>query len=137
MPISRKTPLTCPIERALHCVGARYKAMIVYRLLGGPRRYSELRRSIPDISERMLSTQLRQLIDDGVISREAQPPAGTGAGAARSRRLGAAYRLTEAGERLKPVFDAMFAWGSSHDPSPRPAPGAGPARAKAVSHAGR
>lgn len=113
MPITRKQPLSCPIERAIHCIGARYKAMIVYRLLDGPRRYSDLRREIPGISERMLTTQLKQLMLDGVVTREEAVPRGM-----MRARLGPPYALSDAGERLRPVFDAMFAWGSSHEPTP-------------------
>jgi DNA-binding HxlR family transcriptional regulator len=80
--------------------------MIVYRLLQGPRRYSELLREIPGISDRMLTTQLKQLSVDGVVGR-----AESGARGARTRQ-GPPYCLTEAGERLRPVFDAMFEWGT-------------------------
>jgi DNA-binding HxlR family transcriptional regulator len=115
MPITRKQVLSCPIERAIHCIGARYKAMIVYRLLAGPRRYSDLRREVAGISERMLTTQLKQLTLDGVVTRDQSSATGT----ARAR-LGPPYRLTDAGERLRPVFDAMFAWGTKHSsPSAR------------------
>ncbi len=97
--------------------------MIVYRLLDGPRRYSDLRRQIPGISERMLTAQLKQLMLDGVITRDDSP-------AARTRgprtRLGPPYRLTDAGERLQPVFDAMFAWGAMHPGSAPPAAGRRP-----------
>lgn len=113
MPVSRKQPLSCPIERAINCIGARYKAMIVYRLLNGPRRYSDLRKQIAGISERMLTTQLKELVLDGVVVRDdPTPPPG------RRSRLGPPYRLTPAGERLRPVFDAMYDWGISQQAPP-------------------
>lgn len=114
MAISRKQELGCPIERALRCVGARYKAMIVYRLLDGPLGYGELRRAVEGVSERMLTLQLRQLLADGVVSRE---PSG-------ARARGVRYRLTPAGEALRPVFDAMYAWGTRHGPRGRAGLGA-------------
>lgn len=87
--------------------------MIVYRLLQGPRRYSELLREIPGISERMLTTQLKQLSVDGVVARmEAVEKR-----VARTRQ-GPPYCLTEAGERLRPVFDAMFEWGTMQAEAP-------------------
>ncbi len=113
MPITRKQPLSCPIERAINAVGARYKAMIVYRLLDGPRRYADLRRQIPGISERMLTNQLKQLMLDGIVARDES----VGLRGARTRS-GPPYLLTDAGQRLRPVFDAMFAWGSSVGASP-------------------
>ena len=108
MAISRKEVLTCPIERTLACLGARYKARIIYQLMQAPRRYAQLRDSVPEISERMLNVQLRQLQADQIVR-------------AVKRDLDGAtlrYCLTPRGEQLRPVFAAMLHWGRDADLRP-------------------
>ena len=98
MPISRKKPLVCPIEVALNVVAARWKARIVYQLAAEPKSFTQLRAGIDGISDRMLTTQLSQLVDDAVVLQ------GTDTDEKH-------YRLTALGLALLPVLAAMYDWG--------------------------
>ena len=93
----------CPVTYTLAKIGGRWKPIIIYNLLGGTRRYSELRRLIPAITEKMLIQQLKQLESDGLIlriSKNVIPPF-------------VEYRLTETGLELKPVLEAMVKWANN------------------------
>lgn len=98
----------CPVNHTLHVIGGKWKALIVYHLMDDTRRFNELRRRMPDITQRMLTLQLRELEADGVVHREvyAQVPPKV------------EYRLTATGHSLIPVIMAMHAWGAAHAPSP-------------------
>lgn len=89
------------IEHALGIVGGRWKLEILFRLFGGKvLRYSDLERAIPDVSQKMLAQQLRQLERDGVVRRTVHaevPP-----------RVD--YRLTDWGQSLCPALDALLEW---------------------------
>jgi DNA-binding HxlR family transcriptional regulator len=89
--------------RALEVIGERWSLLIVRDLLLGPQRFTDLVRSLPDITPTRLTRRLRQLEAAGVVNRE--PPA-TG------REVW--YRLTEAGLDLGPVVDALTLWGIQH-----------------------
>jgi DNA-binding HxlR family transcriptional regulator len=93
----------CMTARALEVVGERWSLLIVRDLLLGPRRFTDLSRSLQDITPTRLTNRLRQLEADGVVMRE--PPA-TG------REVW--YQLTEAGRDLEPVVDALTLWGIEH-----------------------
>ena len=93
-----------PVEVTLGVVGGKWKSVLVYHLLAGPLRFSELKRRVPDITEKMLTQQLRELERAGVISRKVfaeVPPR-------------VEYRATAHGATLKPVLEAMCNWGRSH-----------------------
>lgn len=94
MPISRKRWPACPIERALVVLTGRWKVMIIWRLLEGPKRYAELREAVDGLSERVLTQALAELAEDGAVTRH-----------------GPDWRLTEAGEALRPALYELFAWG--------------------------
>ena len=92
--------LQCPVTYVLNKIGGHWKPIIIYHLLAGPRRYSELRKAIPPITEKMLIQHLKELEADGLLIREARPvvpPYVT-------------YRLTQAGQELGPVLRAMGEW---------------------------
>lgn len=94
----------CPVTYTLHKIGGRWKPIILYHLSNGPRRYSELKRAIPAITEKMLIQHLKELELDKLVSRTSQPvvpPHVT-------------YDLTDKGEALKPILSAMAAWGLSY-----------------------
>lgn len=93
--------LTCAVESTLEVIGGRWKVLILRELLQGVRRFNELHRSLHGITQKMLTQQLRELEEDGIIHREVYlqvPPK-------------VEYSLTETGKTLKPVLDAMHDWG--------------------------
>ena len=93
----------CMMARALEVVGERWSLLIVRDLLLGPRRFTDLARSLPEITPTRLTNRLRQLEAAGVVTRE--PPIS-------GREVW--YRLTEAGLELAPVVDALTLWGIEH-----------------------
>lgn len=91
---------TCPVTFVMEKIGGYWKPIIVYHLSDGDKRYSELKRAIPAITEKMLIQHLKQLEVDGIVIREAKPvvpPFVT-------------YRLSNAGQGLMPVINAMASW---------------------------
>ncbi|MCO6058348.1 helix-turn-helix transcriptional regulator [Pseudomonas sp. MOB-449] len=93
-----------PVEVTLAVIGGKWKSLLVYHLIPEARRFSELKRLVPGITEKMLAQQLRELERDGIVSRTVYaevPPR-------------VEYRLTEHGISLKPVLDSMCAWGKCH-----------------------
>ena len=93
-----------PMDVTLAVIGGKWKALLVYRLLNGPLRFSELKRLVPDITEKMLTQQLRELQRVGVLDRTVfaeVPPR-------------VEYCVTEHGATLRPVLAAMCEWGRSH-----------------------
>ena len=88
----------CSIARALDLLGERWTLLIVRELLCGSRRFGEVRRGIPRISRTMLAARFRELIDAGVIAREAS-------------RRGPTYRLTESGLELAATVRELGTWG--------------------------
>jgi len=91
----------CPVAVALSVIGGKWKLQIVYCLLSGTRRFGELRRLIPDATQQMLTTQLRELEQAGVLHREvyAQVPPKV------------EYSLTELGRSLEPIVVQIYTWG--------------------------
>ncbi len=87
----------CGIARALDHLGERWALLIVRELLTGPRRYSDLLADLPGISTDVLATRLREMEGDGLVRRS-------------NERL-RTYELTEAGEQVAPVLDALADWG--------------------------
>lgn len=93
--------LVCPVEVTLSIVGGKWKPMIVWFLLGGTKRFGELRRLLPGATQQMLTTQLRELEQAGVLHREvyAQVPPKV------------EYSLTELGRSLEQVVLQLAVWG--------------------------
>ncbi|MEK4647733.1 helix-turn-helix domain-containing protein [Exiguobacterium sp. FSL W8-0210] len=90
-----------PVEATLEVIGGKWKVVIMCHLIKGERRTSELRKLMPTITQKMLTQQLRELEEDGVIIRtvfEQVPPK-------------VVYSLSEYGWSLKQILDAMCAWG--------------------------
>ena len=97
----RLSTTACPVTYIVSKIGGHWKPVILYHLMSGPKRYSELRRAIPAITEKMLIQHLKELQSDDLVLRHAEaivPPVVT-------------YRLTVAGNELKPVMTAMAEWG--------------------------
>lgn len=94
----------CPrYHHAVELIGRRWTGAILYVLLGGGCRFSELRGAIPDITDRMLSERLRELEREGVVEREVFPEA----------PVRVEYSLTEKGRALGAAVDAIAGW--AHD----------------------
>ena len=93
-----------PVERALKVISGRWKAIILYHLFDGPKRLSELKRIMPEISQKMLIQQLREMEEHGIVHREIfrqVPP-----------RVD--YTATPLGLSLEPVLLALCDWGRRH-----------------------
>jgi DNA-binding HxlR family transcriptional regulator len=94
----------CPIRTTLDVIGGKWKPLVLFELKEGPRRFSDLRRSIPDVTQKMLTDRLKELERDGIVRREVYavvPPK-------------VEYSLTQYGEGLKPILAAMAEWGAGH-----------------------
>ncbi|QUH04526.1 helix-turn-helix transcriptional regulator [Saccharopolyspora erythraea] len=91
----------CDVEVALVVVGGKWKLLILKYLVDGPQRFGELRRALPGITQRMLTRQLRELENDGIVSRtvHAEVPPRT------------EYRLTEIGDSLRALISDLDEWG--------------------------
>jgi DNA-binding HxlR family transcriptional regulator len=99
--MTREEALVQGVETTLLAIGGKWKILILAHLVGGTRRYGELRRLIPQITEKMLIQQLRELEADGFVSRtvhETIPP-----------RVD--YAFTDYGRTLCTVLQAMYQWG--------------------------
>lgn len=95
----------CPVNTTLSVIGGKWKALIIYHLIEQTQRFNELRRQLPDITQRMLTLQLRELEEDGLIHREVYPVVPPKV----------EYSLTEFGRTLLPVIQAMHAWGAQYE----------------------
>lgn len=94
----------CNVEATLDVIGGKWKGVILYHLLQGTMRFNALRRIIPGVTQRMLTLQLRELEEDGVISRKIYaeiPPH-------------VEYSLTDFGRSLEPILRLMSDWGGSY-----------------------
>lgn len=104
MPVSKKEISPCPIDAMLSVIDGRWKGTILWRLLDSPMRTSELRRSIPGITERMLIRHLQELVLDGIILRHEE----------RSIPPCVRYSISEYGLTLVPVLEEICGWGRKH-----------------------
>ncbi|MDV3127663.1 helix-turn-helix transcriptional regulator [Mycobacterium sp. 21AC1] len=104
MAVSKKEVGDCPIDATLSVIDGRWKGTILWRLADGPMRTAELRRSIPDITERMLIRHLHDLVDAGIIDRH-------DAGTVPPR---VHYSISDYGMTLAPVLQALCEWGRTH-----------------------
>lgn len=95
----------CPVETSLELISGKWKPRLLWKLhLHGMMRFSEFKRRLPDITPKMLTQQLRELEEDGLIVRTVYaevPPR-------------VEYRLSPLGAALGPILDALAAWGTSH-----------------------
>lgn len=94
----------CPVEACLDLIGGKWKGVILSRLLDQTRRFNELKRTIPRITQRMLTTQLRELERDGLIVRKVfaeVPPR-------------VEYSLTKKGRSLDSILKALLDWGQAN-----------------------
>lgn len=101
-PACSPRPVThCPVGAAIALIGGKYKALILWKLMGGVLRFSQLRRAVPCATPKMLTQQLRELEAAGLITRTVFPVV--------PPRV--EYALAEFGRSLVPVLEAMHVWG--------------------------
>lgn len=96
--------VNCPVERTLEVIGGRWKVLILRELFPGVKRFGQLHRALQGITQKMLTQQLREMEEDGIIHREVYlqvPPK-------------VEYSITPLGESLKPIIDSMHEWGIRH-----------------------
>ena len=94
----------CPVEATLELIGGKWKGIVLYYLLDGRLRFSELKRKIDCVTQRMLTKQLRELEEVGLVNRIVYaevPPR-------------VEYELTKEGKSLKPILTALKKWGETH-----------------------
>lgn len=94
----------CPVETTLTLISDKWKVLILRDLLPGTKRFSELKRSIGHVTQKVLTAQLRQMEESGLVIRTVYPEV--------PPRV--EYSLTELGYSLKPVLDAMWDWGENY-----------------------
>ncbi len=94
----------CPVEATLSLIGGKYKALILWHLSDGKHRFSELKKSIPSATPKMLTQQLRELEMQQLVHREVFPVIPPKV----------EYSLTELGKSLMPVLVAMRDWGAEY-----------------------
>ena len=98
---SKKELPACPVETTLMFIGNKWKVLILRDLLPGKKRFGELKKSIGNVSQKVLTAQLRDMESNGLINRKVYPEV--------PPRV--EYSLTELGQSLKPILDAMWNWG--------------------------
>jgi DNA-binding HxlR family transcriptional regulator len=94
----------CALTAALAAMGGRWKLFLVYRLGDGPMHFAALRRSLPEMSAKVLAQQLREMQADGLVERQPRGPA----------PAPVIYALTPHGRSLLPVAEAIRRWGMAH-----------------------
>ena len=99
-----KTLPACPVETTLTLISDKWKVLIIRDLLPGTKRFGELKKSIGSVSQKELTSQLRQMEESGLLIRTVFPEV--------PPRV--EYTLTELGQSLKPVLDAMWNWGEEY-----------------------
>lgn len=101
---NRKFLTTCDMTYAVQLIGGRWKILIIVTLEKGPKRYGEIKKAVPGITERMLTLQLREMEEDGIVKRTVfaeVPPR-------------VQYELTESARGLLPICDSLHEWGTGH-----------------------
>ena len=102
---SRANPVDgCPLTAALAAIGGKWKLIIVYFLGESPKHFAALRKSMPSISQKVLSQQLHELINDGIVHREEKGPV----------PAPVIYSLTDYGRLVLPLVEEVRLWGRAH-----------------------
>ena len=94
----------CPVETTLMLIGDKWKVLILRDLMNGTKRFGELKKSIGTVSQKVLTAQLRDMEEKGLLTRKVYaevPPR-------------VEYTLTETGYSLKPILDSMWVWGADY-----------------------
>ncbi len=100
-----KTDLpACPVETTLMLIGDKWKVLILRDLRSGTKRFGELKKSVTGISQKVLTANLRNMEENGLLTREVFPEV--------PPRV--EYTLTELGHSMEPILDAMDKWGTEY-----------------------
>ena len=101
---AKKELPACPVETTLTLIGVKWKVLILRDLMPGTKRFGELKKSVGNVSQKVLTAQLRTMEESGLVNRKVYaevPPR-------------VEYSLTELGKSLKPILDSMRAWGEAY-----------------------
>lgn len=101
--MEKKLP-ACPVETTLMLISDRWKVLIIRDLLDGTKRFGELKKSVGNVSQKVLTANLRSMEASGLLTRKVYPEV--------PPRV--EYTLTETGYSLKPILDAMVIWGTKY-----------------------
>lgn len=102
-PIPASINQNCPVSATIRLIGGKYKAFLLWHLTGQTLRFNQLHKLVPEATPKMLTQQLRELEEDGLITRTVYPVV--------PPRV--EYSLTELGQSLFPILEAMYNWGSA------------------------
>ena len=102
--MSKTLKLNCPVSVILVILSGKWKTLIIHHLMSGTKRFNELRRLMPEVTQRMLTNQLRELETDGLITRTIYPQIPPKV----------EYSLTDIGLALKPILAELEAWGACY-----------------------
>ena len=105
----KKVP-ACPVETTLTLISSKWKVLIVRDLLTGTKRFGELRRCVGNVSQKVLTAQLREMEEDGLVERTVYPEV--------PPRV--EYTLTALGQSLEPVLSALKSWGEAYKEISKP-----------------
>lgn len=97
----------CPVATTVSLIGSKWKLLILRDLLTGTKRFGQLKKSLPDISQKVLTESLKSMVDDGIVERVAYSEV--------SPRV--EYSLTDLGESMRPVIFVMEQWGKEYKES--------------------
>ncbi|HEU0251645.1 MAG TPA: helix-turn-helix domain-containing protein [Pyrinomonadaceae bacterium] len=104
-PAVRPNPVEgCPLTAALAAIGGKWKLIIIYWLAESPKHFAALRKAMPGISQKVLTQQLRELVNDGIVNREPK-----GAVPAPVE-----YSLSDYGRSVLPLVEGVRVWGRGH-----------------------
>lgn len=99
-----QTTYNCALELTMDLIGGKWKLIILWHLLDGPIRFNELKRLLPGITQKMLTNQLRELEEKGIIHREVYPQVPPKV----------EYSLTTYGVKLEPLLHCMCSWSNDY-----------------------
>ena len=94
----------CPVEMTLQLIGDKWKILILRDLLTGTKRFGELKKSVTGITQKVLTSNLRDMESSGLLTREVLPEV--------PPRV--EYTLTDTGYSLEPILDSMYSWGENY-----------------------
>ena len=102
--LTREEMPACPVATTVQLIGSKWKILIIRNLMGRPWRFSELKKDLDGISQKVLTDSLRSMKEDGIVTRTVYPEV--------PPRV--EYALSELGESMRPIIKAMEIWGTEY-----------------------